>query len=110
MIKYDRDYKCFHDYGNKYIKSVTYDLEFMVENCLTRRVQFLHSSGVIRYKGECDQVNARGKYGMDKTINNTFFMSSLPRYAMILKSRALTSGRFRVAIAVPISHGFLKER
>jgi len=97
------------DHGNNYIKSVTDDLEFMVDNGLTRRGQFMDSKGVIKYNGERYQVNGRSKYLMDKTKTKVFFIATLPIYAMVLKSKGRCTGKFRLAIGVAVSHGFLKE-
>lgn len=96
------------DHGNRFIKSreVIYSSGY-VESLTVPVV----NENLLFYNGKYYSIGGkRVKYHYDKTIDETFFILTLPTLAMRLNREGLTSADIILAVGLPLSHFQFKQK
>lgn len=96
------------DHGNRFIKSLEgiYSSGY-VESLTVPPV----TENLLYYNGKYYSIGGnRVKYRYDKTIDETFFVLTLPALAMRLNKEGLTSSDAILGVGLPLSHFQLKQK
>jgi plasmid segregation protein ParM len=96
------------DHGNRFIKSLEgiYSSGY-VESLTVPPV----TENLLYYNGKYYSIGGnRVKYRYDKTIDETFFILTLPALAMRLNKEGLTSADAILGVGLPLSHFQLKQK
>lgn len=96
------------DHGNRFIKSLEgiYSSGY-VESLTVPPV----TENLLYYNGKYYSIGGnRVKYRYDKTIDETFFVLTLPALAMRLNKEGLTSADAILGVGLPLSHFQLKQK
>lgn len=95
------------DHGNRMIKSS----DGMYSCGYTVTKNQVGMDMVIEYKGKSYCIDGRSKYKYDKTIDETYFILTLPAIAMRLEREKISEANIILAIGLPLSHfSQLKDR
>lgn len=96
------------DHGNRFIKSKEgmYTAGYVESN-----TQPITNDNVLQYNGKYYAIGSkRTKYKYDKTIDETYFILTLPAIAMRLDKEQLNSADIILGVGLPLSHFQLKEK
>ncbi|MBH1941077.1 ParM/StbA family protein [Mobilitalea sibirica] len=95
------------DHGNRMVKSGD-----GMYNCgyMTYRNRPSGVDEYIEYNGKFHCIDSRSKYRYDKTIDDTYFILTLPALAMRMEKEGVSEANIVLGIGLPLSHFQLKEK